>query len=173
MAKREPSCELPDCQTLVREWYGRVYALCRSRLRLASDAEDAAQETFLRAIRGWDELRRPQSLGGWLRSIANNTCVDCIRRKHVDVYEVCDVESVSADSDHPSDGVAEDELLELIHALPEALREPLLLHYYDHMTYDQIAQWMGIARSTVNERLSKARNQLRRQLTMQECHDEL
>ncbi len=51
-----------------------------------------------------------------------------------------------------------------IHALPEELREIILLHYYEQLTYDQMAQWLGVARSTVSERLLKARQLLREQL---------
>ncbi|MEM1067937.1 MAG: RNA polymerase sigma factor [Planctomycetota bacterium] len=170
MVDREPSFGPTEHPSLVREWYGRVYALCRSKLRCASDAEDAVQETFLRAIRGVHTLRTPDAMGGWLRSTASHVCVDVLRRKHCDVYEPREMMEV-AEPTH--DHETEDELVALIHQLPELLREPILLHYYEDMTYDQIAQWIGVARSTVNERLSKARHQLRRQLISQECHDEL
>lgn len=55
-------------------------------------------------------------------------------------------------------------VVRLVHALPESLREIVLLHYYDNLTYDQMATWLNVARSTVNERLSKARQLLKQQL---------
>ena len=55
-------------------------------------------------------------------------------------------------------------VVRLVHALPESLREIVLLHYYDEMTYDQMATWLNVARSTVNDRLSKARQLLKQQL---------
>jgi RNA polymerase sigma factor (sigma-70 family) len=170
LVDRETYCSPEDHQTLIRDWYGRVYALCRSKLRCASDAEDAAQETFLRAIRGLHRLRARDAIGEWLRSTANHVCVDVLRRKHCDSYENREVNEVPAPVE---DQETQDELVALIHRLPDSLREPILLHYYENMTYDQIAEWIGVARSTVNERLSKARLQLRRQLITQECHDEL
>ena len=59
-------------------------------------------------------------------------------------------------------------MIGLVHALPPQLRETILLHYYEDMTYDEIANWLGVARSTVNERLSKARKLLRLKLLSQE-----
>ena len=55
-------------------------------------------------------------------------------------------------------------ILFLIGNLPEELREVILLHYYQRMTYDELAEWLEVARSTVNERLSKARRLLKQQL---------
>ncbi len=105
-----------------------------------------------------------------MRSTAGHVCVDVLRRKHIDSYENKEVDDVPA----PMPGHdTQDELVAMIHRLPDPLREPILLHYYEDMTYDQMAEWMGVARSTVNERLSKARHQLRQQLIKQECHDEL
>ncbi len=55
-------------------------------------------------------------------------------------------------------------VVDCVHELPEELREVILLFYFDSMSYEQIAHWLGVARSTVNERLSRAREQLRRRL---------
>ena len=157
-------------EEIVRRIQKPVYSLSLRMLLNPEDAEDAAQETFLRAIRGMHRLRDPNAVGGWLRSTAHHVCVDVVRRQHSDAYEKQDVANVPA---RAQDDATQDELIVLIHSLPDTLREPVLLHYYENMTYDQIADWIGVARSTVNERLSKARHQLRRQLITQECHDEL
>ena len=57
--------------------------------------------------------------------------------------------------------------MRLVNALPDPLREIVLLHYYENMTYDQMAEWLDVARSTVNDRLSKARDMLKRQILME------
>lgn len=155
------------CQLDVPTWYRRVYALCQSRLRLAADAEDAAQETFLRGFRQIEELRDEQALGAWLRRIASNVCVDFVRRGKVRETSPMDVESV-ASGEQRVDEDRNEVLRGLVADLPEPLAEIILLHYYDEMTYDQIAEWLGIARSTVNERLGKARKLLKQQLTLME-----
>ena len=146
-------------------WYRRVFAFCHSRLISSVDAEDATQETFLRALGRVHELRSPLAMGGWLRQISHHVCIDMIRRQKVrktspaDFNEVAGVvpESVSVRE-------SREHLVRLVHALPESLREIVLLHYYDEMTYDQMATWLNVARSTVNDRLSKARQLLKQQL---------
>jgi len=165
-----PGRESASCQLDVQHWYRRVYALCQSRLISAADAEDAAQETFVRCLTGINELRSAAALGGWLRQIAHHVCIDMIRRQKVRQTSATDVQSVP--DDHVTETASKHEqrehLIGLIGALPEPLRETILLHYYDNMTYDDMANWLGVARSTVNERLSKARHLLKQQLVSTE-----
>lgn len=130
-----------------------------------ADAEDATQETFVRALGRIHELRVSAAVGGWLRQIAHNVCIDTIRRQRVRRTTPTDLNTVAgspSDSDVHRD--SREHMLQLVHSLPEALREIVLLHYYDSMTYDQMAEWLNVARSTVNERLSKARHLLKQQL---------
>jgi RNA polymerase sigma-70 factor (ECF subfamily) len=163
-------------QLVIQNWYRRVYARCRAQLISAADAEDATQETFLRGFAQLDQLRSPDALGGWLRGIAHHVCVDVIRRNQksgstIAVEPAADSNAESTDQVERAD--QQEHLVGLIHTLPEPLREVILLHYYDEMTYDEIAEWLAVARSTVNERLSKARNLLRRELLLERCSDEM
>lgn len=157
----------PENQLDVQFWYRRVYALCQSRLRIAADAEDATQETFLRGYSQLGELRDSKAFGGWLRTIASNVCVDFVRRQSVRKATDADLHPIVDDNTHCTDD-HNAMVRKLVQELPEPLAEIVLLHYYDEMTYDQMAEWLGVARSTVNERLSKARALLRRQLTSTE-----
>lgn len=156
-------------ELLIEQWYRRVYAHCQAKLISPLDAEDATQETFLRGCSRIHELRSPDAIGAWLRGIAANVCVDAIRRNQVRKTSSSSVEEIAqAVTDSPRAGAEKHDqqhhLIGLIHRLPEPLREAILLHYYQEMTYDEIAQWLGVARSTVNERLSKARSLLKREL---------
>lgn len=117
----------------------------------------------MRAITCVSELRNESALGGWLRQIANHVCVDMIRRQRVRRTDSMDMQTVPGDGGSHSvcDKDQQEHLMSLINALPETHREIVLLHYYEDMTYAEIAQWLGIARSTVSERLNKARQMLR------------
>ncbi len=154
-----------ECRLDVPYWYRRVFAFCHARLISNADAEDATQETFFRALDKVHELREPAAMGGWLRQIAHHVCIDTIRRHKVrqtwpaNFDEVAGVAAESACSRE-----SREHLVQLVHALPEPLREIVLLHYYENMTYDQMAVWLNVARSTVNERLGKARLLLKKQL---------
>ena len=164
-----PSRSSP-CQLDIQLWYRRVYAHCHARLLLPADAEDATQETFIRGLANVAELRSPDAMGGWLRKIASHVCVDMIRRNKVRQTCAADMQQVIDDraADSPVTRDQQEHLMSLIHGLPDSLREILLLHYYEEMTYDEMAQWLGIARSTVNERLSKARGMLKQRLVSTE-----
>jgi RNA polymerase sigma-70 factor, ECF subfamily len=107
-------------------------------------------------------------MGGWLRQIAHNVCVDTIRRQKVRQTSPVNLDEVAGVATESTGGrESREHLVRLVHALPESLREIVLLHYYDNMTYDQMAAWLNVARSTVNDRLSKARQLLKQQLTME------
>jgi RNA polymerase sigma factor (sigma-70 family) len=153
-------------QQWVQCWYGRVHALCQSKLRSSADAEDATQETFLRGIARMHELRSPDAIGAWLRGIAHHVCVDVIRRSEVRKASNHDVANLPAAGidEQIARGDEQAFLIGLVNDLPEQFRETVLLHYYEDMTYDEIANWLGVARSTVNERLSKARRLLKNEL---------
>ena len=147
-----------------------MYALCQSRLIAASDAEDATQETFVRALSRIHELRSHDAIGGWLRQISHHVCVDMIRRNVVRTASQIDIDEIpSIGSDAAIRGDSREYIVRLVHALPETLRETILLHYYEEMTYDQMASWLNVARSTVNERLCKARQILKLQLKKEEA----
>lgn len=142
----------------IQQWYRRVYARCQSLLLSATDAEDATQETFMRAIVSLPELRSQLAINAWLRNIARNVCVDFIRRQQVRRADTADLNEFAASPcGRHRENEEHEHLMHHIYALPEPLREIILLHYYEEMTYDQMAQWLDVARSTVNERLTKAR----------------
>ena len=143
-------------------WYRRVYALCQARLISQSDAEDAAQETFVRGLARLNELRSLDAMGAWLRGIARNVCVDTIRRNKVRQTSGEPVESIAAKTGSSTEG--SEQLVAFVGQLPEPLREVVLLHYYEEMTYDQMARWLGVARSTVNARLRRARTILKQKM---------
>lgn len=159
-----------SCQLDIQFWYRRVFALCQSRLISRTDAEDATQEAFVRSLASVSELRSSAAMGAWLRQIAHNVCIDMIRRQKVRQTSSTDVENVVSDA-APESAIQKEQrekVIGLIAALPESLREIILLHYYEEMTYDEMAQWLSVARSTVNERLSKARHLLKQQLVSTE-----
>jgi RNA polymerase sigma factor (sigma-70 family) len=150
---------------LARGAFPKLVAICQARVGQRADAEELAQETLLRALRNLDRLESEQYFEAWLRGIADHLCIDWhrsrIRRSSSDPPG----DRVSVD---PSQIVAArdegEQLRQRIHELPMELKEVLYLHYYDEMTYDEMARWLGVARATVNERLAKARSQLKHKL---------
>lgn len=150
---------------LARRWFGRILATCQSRV-FDGDAEDLVQEVLIRGYANLGSLDDPELFGPWLRGIANNLCADWCRshlRNGRTISHVACLDRIDADSE--CDGqIADDErrmIVAQIAMIPEELREVILLRYYNDLTYEEMAQWLGVARATVNERLAKARALLR------------
>ena len=156
---------------LARRAYPRVLACCMARVRQRADAEELAQETLLRAITGLSSLADPERWMSWMRGIAVHVCLDWLRRHSNSQAELVSefADEVHAGTRQPDQIVADQEEQQLVltelQSLPEELREVLLLHYYNSMTYEQIAEWLDVARATVSERLSRARQTLRLRLS--------
>ena len=158
-------------ETMIRQWGTSVLRTCFVCLSDAQQAEDAMQETFLKAWRNLDqfEKRNGASEKTWLMHIALNVCRDYRRSRwyrHVDMSR--SLEDIPL---HVNDALPEDrELLSDVLSLPEKLRQPILLYYYQDMTLEEIAEALGTSKSTVYNRLRKAEDQLRITLTGGDCY---
>src|SRR5690606_25028196 len=102
----------------------------------------------------------------WLRGIASHVCHDWYRNRRPTV-PLAD-EHIARGDVRPDEIFARSDERHLIQRsiqeLPPKLQEVVFLFYYDELTYDEMAQWLGVARATVNQRLSKAREALRLRL---------
>lgn len=142
------------------EQYGNdLLRICCVYLKDASMAEDAVQETFIKAYRHMASFRGDCSEKTWLVSIAVNTCRDMRRSawfRYVD--RSVDMEKLGI--------VAEPQekrstLLREIMVLPRKQMEVILLRYYAEMTQSEIAKLLSISEAAVSKRLARARNMLR------------
>ena len=149
-----------DLENLYGQMGPALLAYFRQHRVLAGVAEDLLQDTFVRAIRGWDRLRESVSPRAYLFGIARNVCYDALRR-----YRPA-AEPVSEPAAPPAP--VEDERLETMRAaiagLPEQQRETLLLKLRHELTYLEIAEVLGIPVGTVRSRLHLAVAHLKLQL---------
>ena len=126
-------------------------------------AEDAVQETFLKAYKGFDSFRGDSSEKTWLTRIAVNTCRDFQRGgwfKHTDrrvTPDMLPVGTVQPDTEDLDLSLA-------VMKLPRKMREAILLYYYQDMSTEEIAETLGIAQSSVSNRLRRGREKLRKLL---------
>lgn len=152
---------------LARVSFRRILAYCRSQVSQLADAEELAQETLLRALLNLPALGDQTRFDAWLRGIASHVCADWHRRRHVAAKQLADAE-LSEHRDPAEQAEVADERMMLntcISELSEELREVIFLFYYEDYTYDEMASWLGVARATVSERLSRARNLLKSRLS--------
>jgi len=161
-----------------------VYTLARYLLRDPTDADDAVQECYLRALRHFDTLRG-QDVKPWLFAILRNVCrVEFGRRSRVLLYDV------NAEPDKPDDAIPmwseaqdtpETEMLRkldaqtiqgLVAALPDVFREVIVLREIEDMSYREIAEIVSTPVGTVMSRLARGRAMLREAWRKAEHEDE-
>ncbi len=148
-------------ERLIIQYQTPLLRLCYVQLHDRTLAEDAVQETFLKAFRGFGQFRGDSSEKTWLTRIAVNTCRDFQRGgwfRHTDRSVTPEMLPVAADT-HPD---MEDYDMSLaVMNLPRKLREVILLYYYHDMGTEEIAETLGIAQSSVSNRLRRGREKLR------------
>lgn len=148
---------------LITTFYASILRMCHVILQDRSTAEDAAQETFLKAYRGLASFRGQCSEKTWLTSIAVNTCRDMRKSawfRHTEkrvTPEELPVPAPQQDEDIMA-------LAQAISRLPARYRDAVLLYYYQDMTMQEVALALSTAPSTIAKRLSRAKDLLRRAL---------
>lgn len=157
-----------------------AYNLARWLLRGSEDAEDVAQEAFLRALKYFDGFRGPNARA-WLLRIVRNTCYSWIkdrmktepmtedREGHLDPEHERALEAAGHDLPAPDAQLIQDTdrrlLNEAVQALPTDYREILVLRELELLSYKDIGEVVGIPIGTVMSRLSRARALLRQRLS--------
>ena len=139
----------------------RLLRLCAMNLRDASLAQDAVQDTFLKAFRQFHRFRGDADALTWLTAIAINVCRDYRRTawfRHVDM-RMEDLPEQAASFPFPDNTVITE-----VTKLPDKYREVILLRYYQDMKQKDIAAMLGISDRAVRQRLNKANTMLREQL---------
>ena len=154
---QDPSQEL---ERLVLRYQQPLLRTCFLYLRDRALAEDAVQETFLKAYRSLASFRGECSEKTWLMKIAMNTCCDLRRAHRLRRIDPCRIPDLLPQAAEPFTE-AEEALVTQVMQLPRKLREVILLYYYQDMTVTEIAVSLGISQSSVSGRLKRAREKLR------------
>jgi RNA polymerase sigma-70 factor (ECF subfamily) len=154
---------------LVEQYQSHVYNLCLRMLGRPADAEDAAQETFVRAYRQLHSYQPERKFSTWLLSIAAHYCIDQLRRKSwVSLDSLPFFDRAAPDREEPEratlEGEARDEMQELLSVLPLKYRTPVLLRYWYDMSNAEIAETLGLTEGAVKTRLFRAREMLEQEL---------
>lgn len=154
---RDPNHEL---ERLVLQYQQPLLRTCFLYLRDRALAEDAVQDTFLKAYRSLASFRGECSEKTWLMKIAINTCCDLRRAHRLRRIDPCRIPDLLPQAAEPFTE-AEGALVTQVMQLPRKLREVILLYYYQDMTVTEIAVSLGISQSSVSGRLKRAREKLR------------
>jgi RNA polymerase sigma-70 factor (ECF subfamily) len=154
-----------DFRLLVQRYQRPLFAYLAGRLGSALDAEEAAQESFVRAFLSLKKLRRPESFYAWLLGIAGRVMKEqyraLLRREQVRAAE--ESRRASEPEDAPEYPVEE-----AIAVLPESYRQVILLRYYEGLSCQEVVQRLGMPLGTVTKTLSRAYALLREELKARE-----
>lgn len=161
---------------LVLDYQRSVYNLTFRMLGDSVEAEDAAQEAFLRAYRNLDRYDMTRSFKTWVLSIASNFCIDIIRKRRLSLLSLDDLlpgEVMSA-IEHQSieelmvDGERDRTVQEMMALLKADERAIIILRYWNDLSYEEIADALGINVGVVKSRLFRARQALANRIKVRE-----
>ncbi len=139
---------------LCGRYYSSMVAISYSILSDHQLAEDAAQETFARALVNFRKLREPERFAPWLAAICRNVARDMLSERNAKFNK----EALS----HITQQKNEDHLQinRAIEKLPDSMKELVVLRYYDGLSYEQISSVLGISRASINGRLTRAKRKM-------------
>jgi len=170
LEKEEPVLQKPDLTLveracngdadsfteLCRRYYPAMVAIAHSVIGDRHLAEDAAQQTFAKAVRKLPQLKNKDKFAAWLAAICRNVALDLARSRGM--HQTADDLSMIAAKTHKSD--ITDIVKEAINELSAPAREVIFLRYYDGMTYEQISAVLGISEQAINGRLRRAKKKM-------------
>jgi RNA polymerase sigma-70 factor (ECF subfamily) len=151
---------------LVETYQRPVFNLCYRMLSNAEDAEDAAQETFLRAYRSIKRYDNSRPFGTWLLSIAAHYCIDQIRKRRMAIVSIEDLPYLELTDDCPgpestmSRREEQNRIQTILKGLNEVDRVAVVMYYWYDFSYDEIAEMLSLTLSAVKSRLHRARREL-------------
>ncbi len=154
---------------LMIDHHAAVYAYAFRLTGQQADAEDVAQQTFLMAQRNLHQLRQPENPVPWLLAIARSCWFKSRRRQRpVDAAAVeLDVNQIPGDL--PAGGDIDGERLQMaLDDLAEEFRLPLVMYFFEELSYKEIAAELEIPIGTVMSRLARAKKHLRKALSPDE-----
>ena len=158
---------------LVRRFQGQVYGLCYRMLGQREDAEDAAQETFVRVLKNLDRWDQQRDFEPWLLAIAGNRCRTALdrRRRRPTVQTIIESPPDARSQQRSAGDLAEEVDLALSQIRPE-YRQAFVLFHEHELSYVQIADAMARPLGTVKTWIHRARMELIHLLRQREVLEE-
>ncbi|HMD38547.1 MAG TPA: sigma-70 family RNA polymerase sigma factor [Candidatus Acidoferrum sp.] len=156
---------------LYRDFAPAIFRFCRRALPTREDAEDATMDIFIKLQKNLSQYDETRSFSAWLYRVAANHCWDILRRRKIrQDKETEDVDEVPLEHPDPSqlDRLIEQKTSEEVRSalgkMGARARMALVMRYYSDMSYDEIADELGVRRAFVGVVLLRARHELRQAL---------
>jgi RNA polymerase sigma-70 factor, ECF subfamily len=156
---------------LYREYAPAIFRFCRRAMPTREDAEDATMEIFMKLRDKLIQYDQNRSFTAWLYKVAANHCWDMLRRRRVrQDKETEDVTDIPLEAPEPNqlekliEERSSEEVRRALDKLGLRARMALVMRYYSDMSYDEIADALGVRRAFVGVVLLRARHELRQAL---------
>lgn len=162
---------------LVERYQNAIYNLAYRMLGSPEEAEDAAQEIFVRVYRQLARYDAERRFSTWVLTIATNYCIDQLRRRRMQLVPLEQIVPWARSRETGPEGQsldreARDEMQGLLRELPEKYRAVLILRYWQDLSCAEIAEILKLPEGTVKTQLHRARKALGRLLAEQEQREE-
>ncbi len=157
LARRAAGGDFDAFEALVRRYQRRVYGFAYQYVRDLDEAQDVAQEIFIRLHQNLARFDTARAFDPWFWKLAANVCLNYTRKRIPEPQDAGPTQRGEA-------GVTDSPLQLALGELDPAFRLPLLLHYYADLPIEEIAAALGLSSSGVKSRMYRARAVLRRVL---------
>ncbi len=170
LIRRFKGGDRPAFEELLRKYQDRIYNLCRYMLRDAQEAQDAAQDTFLKAYAALKNFKPDASLYTWLYRIGVNTCLDHKRKFRPEPFkdqspaEDLPISRALTRAALPIERDRSGHPVGPPNNYPRNSRAVIVLKEIEGLSYEEIAEVLKTSIGTVKSRISRAREELRRLL---------
>lgn len=172
-------------ETFMRNYQNMVFSTSLRLVASESDAQDIAQEVFLKAYERFDELKDSPTVGGWLKTVATNLSLnhlsryrgrwrffsEMFNREDGDDFTL-EIPAAESTSDHMNEADQRQILEEALRRLPAGQRAPLVLYHYEGKSYEEIALLTNCSLSKVKTDIFRAREALRKRLKIDLAREE-
>jgi RNA polymerase sigma-70 factor (ECF subfamily) len=149
---------------LVTKYQDVVFSIALKVLRNREDAEEMAQETFIKAYRSLSSFQGKSKFSTWLFSIAYNTCITSVRKKKFPTTSIDQIQLDDPDEEWDSFGLTSEERSRMLESalkqLPEDDYTLVVLFYYEEQSVEEICRITGMSESNVKVKLFRARKKL-------------
>jgi len=164
----------------MKAYQNMVFSTAIRLLGNESEAEDVSQEVFLKAYERYEDLKNSQTVGGWLKTVTRNLCLNHLSRyrarwrffsemiSHHEGEEESgpDWAAPEAHDQRVATGDQRQLIESALHKLPEVQRVPLVLYHFEEMSYEEIAARLDISLSKVKTDIHRGRDALRKKLQL-------
>jgi len=158
---------------LVRMYWRKVFNVAYKFVGKHEEAEDLAQEIFLKIFKSLDTFDRRANFQTWLVSVSRNLCIDhyrSVRKERATIDRAVDASELAPASSDPGPMAALEQrdrltlLRDALAALPDALRTAVLMRDIHELSYQEIADRLGLPEGTVKSRINRGRAELARHI---------